>query len=339
MGHNTQKEAGRLAGMRILAIIALLTTALAGCSDSNAPTQEGPNFEDLDYGVQATDTTGVIRGVVVDEAIRPLAGVLINVTGQQRVSAVTRDDGAFGFSGLEPGDYFLQASMKGFITQQASTSVVAGRNNPDLVKITLAAVPVEAPYVDAVTYAGYLTFGASVGITSIGSTIYGGVGQDYAIWNHKFTQVPMWAQGELVWDQTQPAGGMLIWEMVKGDGSNQWRGHRETAESPALAFWNTTVLQNEAENVTDADIGIDYRFFGGPHPLLAPGAGIVPERSSGHPACTTFPTVVLGDRSLCSFGYGLTYQQRADAYVHNFYNFAPPEGWRYTVNGDPVVPA
>lgn len=321
--------------MRLPSLMALVVV-LAGCSSTPAPVTEGPNFEDIDYGVQATDTTGVIRGVVVDEAIRPLAGVLINVTGGH--SMTTRDDGAFGFSGLAPGDYFLQASLDGFVTQQASATVIAGKNNPDLVKITLTALAVAAPYVDAVTYAGYLTFGASVGITSVGSTIYGGVGEDYAIWNHKFTQVPMWAQGELVWDQTQPGGGMLIWEMVKG-GSNNWRGYRETAESPALALWNTTVLQSEAENVTDPDQGIDYRFFGGPHPLLAPGAGIIPERSSGHPACTTFPTVVLGDRSLCSFGYGLTYQQRTDAYVHNFYNFAPPEGWRFTLNGDPVVPA
>jgi hypothetical protein len=31
-------------------------------------------------------------------------------------------------------------------------------------------------------------------------------------------------------------------------------------------------------------------------------------------------------------------QQRTDAYIHNFYNFVPPAGWRFTVDGDPVVP-
>ena len=40
--------------------------------------------------------------------------------------------------------------------------------------------------------------------------------------------MPRWAQGELVWDQTQAAGGMLIWEMVE-DGTNQYRGYRETS--------------------------------------------------------------------------------------------------------------
>jgi hypothetical protein len=39
-----------------------------------------------------------------------------------------------------------------------------------------------------------------------------------------------------------------------------------------------------------------------------------------------------------TFGCGLTVQQRADAYIHSFYNFVPADGWRFTKDGPPQVP-
>ena len=324
---------------RWLPLACVVALALAGCTSGEPEAQSSEGPEPDFGGVQATETTGIIRGVVVDEAIRPIQGVNVSVVQPPR-TAVTDDQGAFAFDGLEPGTYFLNASKFGFTTVQTSAEVVAGEDEPPIVKMSLAAIASQQPYVDTYSFTGFLSFGASIGITSVGTTIYPILSDtlgDNSIWTIQFDQVPFWAQGELVWEHNQPAGGMLIWEMVKGN-SNDWRGYRETAVSPALAYWNTTVLAAEGENVTDPEQGIAYRFFGGPHPMLAPGGGIVPERDSGHPVCTTFPTVVLGDRSLCSFGYGTTTQQRADAYIHNFYNFVPAEGWRFTVDGDPVVP-
>lgn len=322
--------------MRLFASATVLALLLAGCAaDPPAPDEAEP---EVDFGsVEATETTGVIRGIVIDEAIRPIAGVLVNLTTGQ-ANKTTGDGGAFAFDGLEPGTYFLTASKFGFESIQTSVDVVAGVHEPPIVKVQLVAIPSQQPYVDTISRSGFISFGAAIGITSVGTTINPTLAEqlgDESIWHVDFDQTPRWAQGELVWQHSQPAGGMLIWEMVKG-GTNSFRGYRQTAESPALAYWNSTVLASEAENVTDQ--GIDYRFFGGPHPMLAPGAGIIPERPSGHPVCTTFPTVVLGDRSLCSFGYGLTFQQRAEAYIHNFYNYAPPEGWRFTVDGQPEVP-
>lgn len=322
--------------MRLLASATVLALLLAGCAGN--PPAPGEDEPEADFGgVEATDTTGVIRGIVIDEAIRPIAGVLVNLTTGQ-ANKTTGDDGAFAFDGLEPGTYFLTASKFGFESIQTSVDVVAGEDEPAIVKVQLVSIPSQQPYLDTISRSGFISFGASIGITSVGTTINPDLAEqlgDESIWHVDFDQTPWWAQGELVWQHSQPAGGMLIWEMVQG-GTNNFRGYRETAESPALAYWNGTVLARETENVTDQ--GIDYRFFGGPHPLLAPGAGIVPERPSGHPACTTFPTIVLGDRSLCSFGYGLTFQQKAEAYIHNFYNYAPPEGWRFTADGAPEVP-
>lgn len=318
----------------LLAVALFASLALAGCSDGGKASTDAA--EDIDFGgVQATDTTGIIRGLVVDEAIRPLVGaeVALAESGQPNRTAVSGVDGQFAFAGLAPGEYFLTVSLVNYTTASAQATVVAGDNEPPVTKVLLQRLASSRPYVDTISKAGFITFGASIGITSIGSTFFGGIGDDDAIWNVAFTQVPTWAQGELVWDQTQQAGGMLIWEMVHG-GTNDFHGHRETKESPALAYWPTSDLLNESANIT-AD-GIDYRFFGGPHPALAPhsaGGPFPPEDQ-----CPVIPTVVLGNRNPCRFGFGLTFQQRADGYIHNFYNFAPPAGWRFTVDGPPVVP-
>jgi hypothetical protein len=318
-----------------LALLATLVAAgaLAGCSSPAKPDPAADaDFSGLD--LQASATTGLIRGIVVDDAIRPIAGADVTLSpGDQ--TARTTAGGTFGFDGLAGGTYFLKVTKDGYNETQASTDVAAGVAEPPIVKVLLARNPATAPYVETQTFNGFLSFGASIGITSVGTTINGAISEtldDHSIWNVAVTALPSWAQGELVWEQNQPAGGMLIWEMVEG-GTNNWRGHRETTTSPALAYWNTTVLAENASSVL-AD-GIDYRFFGGPHPLLAPGGGVVPPADQ----CPTVDTgPVLGPRNPCRFGYGTTVQQRADAYVHLLYNFVPPEGWRFTKDGAPVLP-
>jgi hypothetical protein len=36
---------------------------------------------------------------------------------------------------------------------------------------------------------------------------------------------------------------------------------------------------------------------------------------------------------------GFTVEQRFSLFVHDFHHFLPPPGWRFTVDGPPVVPA
>jgi hypothetical protein len=318
--------------MRWLASL-LLVSLLAGCT--GAPAEEAPSAEFEDLGLDATATTGVIRGIVVDDAIRPVADATVVLTPGDK-TATTTQAGAFGFAGLEPGTYFLKVERAGYNATQTSTDVVAGVAEPPIVKVQLVLNPSKLPYIEALQFSGFLSLGLSIGITSVGTTIDPDLSEamgDQSIWTVYPDEVPTWAQGELVWEQNQAGGGMLIWEMVQG-GTNNFRGHRETAVSPALAYWNTTVIQENASSVVDD--GIAYRFFGGPHPALAPNGAGGPTPPEDQ--CPTIPTVVLGDRNPCRFGFGATVQQRADAYAHHFYNFAPPEGWRFTVDGDPALP-
>jgi hypothetical protein len=95
--------------MRVVALVALLAAALlAGCSGSNPSDKSStePTFDDL--GLQATSSTGVIRGVVVDDAIRPVAGATVSLTGESTGETVSTAAGTFGFDALAPGTYFLK---------------------------------------------------------------------------------------------------------------------------------------------------------------------------------------------------------------------------------------
>src|SRR5687768_18580677 len=83
-GQNAYGPPHQRTDMRILwvtAVSALILTALAGCSGGDggkpAPIEDDTDFQDLDLA--ATATTGIIRGLVVDEAIRPLGGAKIGL--------------------------------------------------------------------------------------------------------------------------------------------------------------------------------------------------------------------------------------------------------------------
>ncbi|MEA3167003.1 MAG: Carboxypeptidase regulatory-like domain, partial [Thermoplasmata archaeon] len=290
-------------GPSLLLAFAMCAILLSGCTqgkDGGSDALPPANFDDL--GLQATASTGVIRGIVVDSAIRPLGNATIALSPGDKTTRST-DAGTFGFDALEPGTYFLRVERAGYNATQTSTDVVAGVAEPAIVKVLLSPNPTTVPYLEVLKFSGFLSLGVAIGITSVGTTINGQLSQaldDESIWTVQFTEVPKWAQGELVWTHNQAAGGMLIWEMVVGN-TNDFKGYRETAESPALAFWNTTTLAAEADNVTSPDHGIAYRFFGGPHPALAPGENTPPPEQ-----CPTVDTIVLGPRNPCKFGYGLT---------------------------------
>lgn len=314
--------------MRILPpsiTLLLVAVALAGCADGAGEPPGGgdPALRDLD--LRATEDTGVIRGIVIDASVTPVAGATVTLQGSG-ASTTTNGNGAFGFSGLEPGSYFLTVEKPGFATVQSSTSVVAGVDEPPVLKVLLERIPGTQPFVEDLFLAGYLTCGAAVFATSVGCTTFGPVADavgDQSIFSVDYTQAPQWVQGELVWEATQPAAGAFIWEIVRSEEPQTPQphiGYRETRESPALAYLNGTVTAEHAEWIVEK--GLDFRFFGGPHELCR----IPAEPPAGSP---------VGWR----FGCGLTLEQEAEVFVHNFYNFSPAEGWRFTVDGAHPLPS
>src|SRR5688572_11354908 len=137
--------------MRAIILVALLAAAtLAGC----AGTPSGPGG---DPGLQVTETTGGIRGIVVDQAVVPVEGATITLAGGQ--STATGADGLFNFTGLEPGDHFVMASKPGYLSVQQSVAVVAGVADPPLVKVLLSRLTTAQPYLDFYKLDGFYECG------------------------------------------------------------------------------------------------------------------------------------------------------------------------------------
>ena len=315
--------------MRWVVGCTLAMLVLSGCAASSS-SESASGIEGVE--VQATKDTGVIRGVVTDIGVRPIVGALVTLSGNDQ-STTTLENGAFGFQGLDPGTYFVKVAKAGFIPGQTGVEVVAGVSDPEVKRIQLEANPATAAFIEPYSYIGYLECGVAVFYTSVGCTILGPLAELTAsegIWNIPFNVLPNHTQGELIWEQTQQAGGELIWEVVDG-GTNNYCGYRETTVSPALAYINQTVMASPTPCFESGvpveghflENGVSYRFFGGPHPLCKLPNPNLPPPLPNNPV---------------KFGCGVTLEQKTQAVVHNFYNMVPNPGWRFTTDGNHPLP-
>ncbi len=153
----------RMRSMWVMLVLVLVS--LAGCADESPPV-EPEDTQEADGDLQATDDTGVIRGVVVDETIAPIAGVTIVITS---VGAETTSlpDGSFGFSDLAPGSYNMRLTKLGFAPVTASATVEAGVDRPAVVRVQMAQDLESMPYSELLSFSGYLQCG--VGIPGVGA--------------------------------------------------------------------------------------------------------------------------------------------------------------------------
>ena len=91
---------------------------------------------------QTAAGTGQITGVVTDPNQAVLAGapvVLTNTQTQEKVTAVTNGQGAFVFSGLQPGTYVVEVDAKGFKPSVGSAlQVAAGQSVKSDFALTMA---------------------------------------------------------------------------------------------------------------------------------------------------------------------------------------------------------
>ncbi len=142
--------------LSILWLLVLGATVLAGCAESTGD-------EELDNGpsIDATETTGGIRGVVVDQAIVPVQGVTVVVDGLG-ITVETDESGLFLFEGLDAGTYFLTASHPLYDVVQQSAVVEAGVSRPPAVRIQLTRLIAEDPYVSIQQFNGNIFCSANV---------------------------------------------------------------------------------------------------------------------------------------------------------------------------------
>ncbi len=317
--------------MRVITVtVLLMATVLAGCTDNEPTFDEEEAAEGLE--LEATDTTGVIRGVVVDPAIRPVPGVTITLPlDDGTLTTETNEEGAFGFADLQPGSYFVKASKPGWFDAQSSVEVVANVDRPAVVKILFEPNPSTAPYVQAYQFDGFIECSFSlllVGFAacSVANDDQTQVTNDRFISIEELDDIPTWSQSEMVWEASQAVSpGLTLLYSVPGDEALYTNYAEDEGESPLL--------------VTADDITLDEHAVGDEEPLIirvfdSPMEGTDVLGDVDGDGC--FDRPVLGG---CTTGLGMTIQEEFTIYTHTFYHFTPPEGWRFTNDGDPLVPA
>jgi hypothetical protein len=302
--------------MRSVALAALLASLLAGCAstdDPSGPSASEPTFDDLD--LQATSSTGVIRGVVVDDAIRPVPGATVRLTGDAPQETTTTESGTFGFDSLAPGTYFLEVSKPGFFSGQQSADVVAGIADPAIVKVLLAVDTASLPYVEAYVFDGYIECMtpnvALCGLVNGLVEIAGGpanVTADSSQVRYPLAKAPSWTQTEMVWSSTQALGGSMTVMYSYHNGCDDATGLYCDLEA---AGPSPLLLVATPDDITRIGLGAE-------EPDLY---------------IRTFTDSAVEGAPVGSAG--LTLEQSFQYYTHIFYGYQPPAGWRFS-SGEPV---
>ncbi len=305
--------------------IALFVVSLAGCADSAVPTTDhGENYDDFE--LEATEDTGVIRGVVVDESIVPIAGASI-VIESVGLEATTNAEGLFGFKDLDPGFYTLSVDAEGYQAVQTQANVEAGVSDPPAVRVSLLLDPSELPFANPLQFNGYLDCSFSTPayrVAACGITNPGGVFQDNFLGEHHDQDIAAtWIQAEMVWKSTQPAGDAMMFTMEDSASDGGHIGDDAQGESPLVIVADHERMTNDETNPYKGYIM--HRVFNMEHPMTTPPV----------PVCG-IPNPIHGG-TMCAKGVGATIQQSFTIYTHVFSNAVPKDGWQFSVDGEPEL--
>lgn len=310
-----------------MASLAIAAALLAGCGGSPAPSSSHA------ADATATATTGVIRGVVVDAAVHPLAGahVAVSVPGAGTMKANTTASGTFAFSNLPPGTYFVSATKLGFSGAQTSVDVHAGVNDPPVTRLQLVADPSAAPYYTSYQFRGYIECSTSVLAACSGPNVaiqitnlitctaanqtgtptctsQGNVTNDKFLTAETVDKLPDLVQSELVWDPTnQVSDYMTLVHSYTGKDHIGTQGDIASNTSMSPVF-----LRNGPKDYAKVELGnktdLLIRVFASGDPNQALGLG------------------------------GAAAEQEFIVYTHIFYGYKPPADWRFSRDGDPPFP-
>lgn len=287
-----------------------------------------PEFEDLD--LEATEDTGVIRGVVVDTAVVPIPDVTITVSGTE-LSTTTNAEGAFGFSGLEPGTYFMEASRLGYISTQTNVEVVAGEDAPPVVRIAMVEDPDNVPYAEGLVWEGYMACGLSALALCGLPFLDDAVGEDFTHTHELERGNVTYLQSEMIWRTTQTVSeNMQLWQEATGEDVGRCTFAAQNAPSPNVI--NTTHGDYNTHGTPECfnSLGdtrnLYLRVFSGSIDGTFP-----PTENGCYPGV---PGVIGG---LC-MGVGFTIEQSFTVFSHVFYGFKPFEDWQFSVDGAPIAP-
>jgi hypothetical protein len=317
---------------RVPAVLALLgSLLLAGCSGGGADPDPALDADFEDLGLEATSTTGVIRGIVVDDAIKPVAGATVTLSGGAG-TATTDEGGLFGFDDLPAQTYFLQVEKAGYRPTQQSADVVAGVAEPPIVKVLLQADASTLPYVVQHLYRGYIQCSFKVanivfdaqscdpaGLTGLSTN------DDSSPW-FAVTAKPTYYQSEMQWETTQATGAGLVTIQLACDEGDC--GETDTNRLCNVRGHSPLTCRVTLNESSDGGEG-----GGGGHGIDESGLGsdLMGYTVSMYANCfECIPGTVLG--------LGVVLEQKFEVYNHLFYQYQPPEGWSFLVDGAPPSP-
>ncbi len=314
-------------------IVALIVCAgLAGCAEAPVTQDSEPAFEDLD--LEADDTTGVIRGVVIDDSITPIADAKVTLLSDGR-TATTNQDGLFGFSAVDPGTHFLDVKRGGFGGVQSSVDVVAGDDEPPILRIQMVRIPGSEPFAQVLQFTGYI--GCAYKYANIvvddacgrgpSEPVFGsrpvplGIDPDEnQVLDFGTQLVPHFLQTEIVWTSTQEFGQALgTIQYVQDDEGNRQRIGNVWGESPLVCTVTRTDVCSNGDGTGGGGDGLNTTKFPGKFWARV------------YAAC--YPQCVIG-----AVGAGLILQQEYTLYSTATFNFMPREGWLLVEDGQVHVP-
>lgn len=309
----------------------LVACLLAGCGEASPDAMPGEPEGAAELELAATAATGILRGLVVDAAIRPLAGVqiLVESAGGPRTMNTTTN-GLFGFDGLAPGAYTIQAEKEGFKALQTTATVVAGVDDAPYARLLLEAdSSYRPPYVEALKISGFIECtGSPVALCGIPNNYrpmacethellcYDNVTADSTLFWMDFEGNTSFLQAELVWTPSSSFSQQLGWNKVAGEGCAGIVGMNNATHGPSP--------------MVAPMVPPEIREPGGETCVLYVGVGAGPPDEA-----TCLPVPVPLFNTICA---GVAVEQAFDVFVHAFYGHLPPSGWAFTADGEAPTP-
>ncbi|MHB1261857.1 MAG: carboxypeptidase-like regulatory domain-containing protein [Thermoplasmatota archaeon] len=312
---------------------------LAGCAGTSETPREGEVPGEAqgppDDGLVATDETGLLRGVVVDEAIRPVAGVAVAVTrpDAEAMDATSDDQGRFGFDDLVPGSYIVAAVKAGYYAETVVAAVRAGQSDPPAVQVRLLRDAETVPYVVAVDFDGFIECGirGGTGGVSLCQVVQGRVNvtNDRSLFKMAVDPGAAWMQGELVFEANQPLAdtmGFYFHQLEEDPARTHDMGQYplNLGPSPVLLTINETGVGTCSTCIEEP---LNMTLWDQLWVFVMAG-----DLSTTRPPETCSPT-----GSPCLAGTGVVLEQRFQVFVHLFYRTTPPVGWQFSRDGAPPL--
>ena len=324
---------------KTLVLLLAFGVLLSGCSQKGGDGKTDPQLEQSfdEFDLQATATTGVIRGIVVDDAIKPIPGALVALSGESKLETKTDGNGLFGFDDLPAQTYFLSITKAGYRPTQQSVDVVAGVADPPIAKVLLQADPSSIPYFEQTSYTGYIqcgflltrfVFDASYcdpqGATGLSAN------DDSSPW-FAVTGEPTYFQSEMTWEAAQEFSKTLVtiqWACNEDDcGNDDYRLCNVWGTSPIIC----RVDMEGGGGMTDPTTGGQL------------GGGVGINESKLGSENQGFQTAMFaGCYNQCvpgtAVGAGMAIEQKFTIFTTLFYGYAPPADWSFVADGYVPLP-